>query len=85
MKPFAILLSTLSCSSYLIVCLIDLCIILCTMCHLFMYCIMSHVFVISNILTHFLTLGKMEPQYSLMKEEYDKDHRARYIKEGQVT
>jgi hypothetical protein len=52
--------------------------------HLFMYCIMSHVFVLSLVLTHFLTLGRMEHQYSLL-EEYNKDHRAWYIEEGQVT
>jgi hypothetical protein len=27
----------------------------------------------------------MEPRYLLLEEEYDKDHQARYIEEGQVT
>jgi hypothetical protein len=27
----------------------------------------------------------MEPLYPLLEEEYDKDHQARYIEEGQVT
>jgi hypothetical protein len=65
--------------------------------HLFMYCIMHHasfiyvfimsrVFVLSLILTHFLTLGRMEHQYLLLEEEYDKGHRAWYIEEEwQVT
>jgi hypothetical protein len=26
----------------------------------------------------------MEPWYPMLEEEYDKDHRARYIEEGQV-
>jgi hypothetical protein len=77
-------LSILSYCFYL-VCLIYLCIVFYTMCHLFMYYIMSHVFVVSLVLTHFLTLGRMEHHNPLLEEEYDKDHRARYIKEGQVT
>jgi hypothetical protein len=27
----------------------------------------------------------MEPRYPMLEEEYDKDHRARYIEAGQVT
>jgi hypothetical protein len=27
----------------------------------------------------------MEPRYPMLEEEYDKDHHARYIEEGQVT
>jgi hypothetical protein len=27
----------------------------------------------------------MEARYPMLEEEYDKDHRARYIEEGQVT
>jgi hypothetical protein len=27
----------------------------------------------------------MEPWYPMLEEEYDKDHRARYIEEGRVT
>jgi hypothetical protein len=27
----------------------------------------------------------MEPQYPMLEDEYDKDHRAHYIEEGQVT
>jgi hypothetical protein len=27
----------------------------------------------------------MERQYPMLEEEYDNDHRARYIEEGQVT
>jgi hypothetical protein len=30
-------------------------------------------------------LGRMEPLYPMLEEEYDKNHRARYIKAGQVT
>jgi hypothetical protein len=30
-------------------------------------------------------LGRMEPPYLMLEEEYDKDHRARYIEAGQVT
>jgi hypothetical protein len=66
-------------------CIIYLCIVLCTMHHLFMYCIMSHVFILSLVPTHFLTPGRVENQYPLLEEEYEKDHQARYIEEGQVT
>jgi hypothetical protein len=27
----------------------------------------------------------MEPQYPLLEAEYDNDHQARYIEEGQIT
>jgi hypothetical protein len=27
----------------------------------------------------------MEPRYPMLEKKYDKDHRARYIEEGQVT
>jgi hypothetical protein len=30
-------------------------------------------------------LGRMEPPYPMLEEEYDKDHRARYIEVGHVT
>jgi hypothetical protein len=30
-------------------------------------------------------LGRMEPPYLMLEEEYDKDHKARYIEAGQVT
>jgi hypothetical protein len=30
-------------------------------------------------------LGRMEPLYPMLEEEYDKNHRARYIEAGQVT
>jgi hypothetical protein len=30
-------------------------------------------------------LGRMEPLYLMLVEEYDKDHRTRYIEAGQVT
>jgi hypothetical protein len=43
--------------------------------YLFMYCIITHCF----------KLCRMEPRYPLLEEEYDKDHQARYIEEGQVT
>jgi hypothetical protein len=33
----------------------------------------------------FFKLGRMEPSYLMLEEEYDKDHQARYIEAGQVT
>jgi hypothetical protein len=50
-----------------------------------MYCIISYVVVLSLVLTHFSTLGRMEHQYLLLEEDYDKDHQTRYIEEGHVT
>jgi hypothetical protein len=37
------------------------------------------------LLKHIVKLGRMEPPYSMLEEEYDKDHRAPYIEAGQVT
>jgi hypothetical protein len=30
-------------------------------------------------------LGRMEPPYPMLEEEYDNDHRVHYIEAGQVT
>jgi hypothetical protein len=30
-------------------------------------------------------LGRMEPPYLMLEEEYDKDHQAHYIEAGHVT
>jgi hypothetical protein len=37
------------------------------------------------LLKFIVKLGRMEPPYLMLEEEYDKDHRARYIQAGQVT
>jgi hypothetical protein len=37
------------------------------------------------LLKFIVKLGRMEPPYLMLEEEYDKDHRACYIQAGQVT
>jgi hypothetical protein len=43
------------------------------------------VYFIYAIITHCFQIGRMEHPYLTLEEEYNKDHRARYIEEGQVT
>jgi hypothetical protein len=43
------------------------------------------IFVLSLVLTHFSTFGRMEHQYSLLEEEYEKEHQTHFIEAGQVT
>jgi hypothetical protein len=45
----------------------------------------SIVYFIYAIITHCLKLGRKEPLYPMLEEEYNKDNRARYIEAGQVT
>jgi hypothetical protein len=57
------------------------------MCFVFIYLITLNALFILSMLLKFIVfkLGRMEPPYPMLEEEYDKDHWARYIEAGQVT
>jgi hypothetical protein len=54
------------------------------MCSVFIYLItFNALFILSMLLKRIVfKLGRMDPPYTMMEEEYDKDHRARYIDAG---
>jgi hypothetical protein len=54
--------------------------------HIYLFHYAQHVvYLFSCIITHFFKLVRMEPRYPMLEEEYNKDHRSRYIEEGRVT
>jgi hypothetical protein len=57
------------------------------MCSVLIYLITLNVLFILSMLLKLIVfkLGRMEPLYLMLEEEYNKDHRARYIEVGQVT
>jgi hypothetical protein len=57
------------------------------MCSGFIYLItLNALFILSMLLKlSVFKLGRMEPPYPMLEEEYDNDHRVHYIEAGQVT
>jgi hypothetical protein len=57
------------------------------MCSVFIYLItLNALFILSMLLKLIVfKLGRMELPYPMLEEEYDKDHRAQYIKTWKVT
>jgi hypothetical protein len=54
--------------------------------HIYLFHYAQHVvYLFYCIITHFFKLVRMEPRYPMLEEEYNKDHRSRYIEEGRVT